>query len=118
MYSKSPTYEKLIALIACMFTLTSCLESIFDRNVPQVNTEKPSSPEEYGDFELQDNVIFIAEAYEDFIVEVIDSTAIVLRNEIDEELYPQVGDIVYCMATKNSPYGFTGRIVSSEVKGK
>lgn len=109
--------KKLIALIACMLTLTSCLESIFDRNVPQVNTEKPSSPEEYGDFELQDNVIFIAEAYEDFIVEVIDSTAIVLRNEIDEELYPQVGDIVYCMATKNSPYGFTGRIVSAEVKG-
>ena len=109
--------KKLIALIACMLTLTSCLESIFDRNVPQVNTEKPSSPEEYGDFELQDNVIFIAEAYEDFIVEVIDSSAIVLRNEIDEELYPQVGDIVYCMATKNSPYGFTGRIVSAEVKG-
>ena len=109
--------KKLIVLIAGMLTLTSCLESIFDRNVPQVNTEKPSSPEEYGDFELQDNVIFIAEAYEDFIVEVIDSTAIVLRNEIDEELYPQVGDIVYCMATKNSPYGFTGRIVSAEVKG-
>ncbi|MBQ3246345.1 MAG: hypothetical protein IJB06_06495 [Bacteroidales bacterium] len=109
--------KKLIALIAYMLTLTSCLESIFDRNVPQVNTEKPSSPEEYGDFELQDNVIFIAEAYEDFIVEVIDSTAIVLRNEINEELYPQVGDIVYCMATKNSPYGFTGRIVSAEVKG-
>ena len=109
--------KKLIVLILGVLSLTSCLESIFDRNVPQVNTEKPSSPEEYGDFELQDNVIFIAEAYEDFIVEVIDSTAIVLRNEIDEELYPQVGDIVYCMATKNSPYGFTGRIVSAEVKG-
>lgn len=109
--------KKLLALILGVLSLTSCLESIFDRNVPQVNTEKPSSPEEYGDFELQDNVIFIAEAYEDFIVEVIDSTAIVLRNEIDEELYPQVGDIVYCMATKNSPYGFTGRIVSAEVKG-
>lgn len=87
-------------------------------SVPQINHQKPASPEEYGEFTLQDNVVFIAEAYEDFIVEVIDSTAIVLRNDIGQDLYPEVGDIIYCMATKNSPYGFTGKVTSIEITGE
>lgn len=86
-------------------------------SAPQINHQKPASPEEYGEFTLQDNVVFIAEAYEDFIVEVIDSTAIVLRNDIGQDLYPQVGDIIYCMATKNSPYGFTGKVTSIKITG-
>lgn len=110
--------KKSLTLVLFLFIFTACFDNLFELKYPKVDIEKPSKPEDYGEFELQENVIFISEAYEDFIVEVIDSTGIILLNEIDSALYPEVGDVVYCVVTKNSPYGFAGRVVSSEVDGK
>ena len=40
-----------------------------------------------------------------------------ISNDIPEELKPEVGDVIYCMVTPNTPNGFAGRVVSLEPGG-
>ena len=106
----------LTILVTFMAVLSSCTENIIN-DMPQTDPDKPSRPEDYGDFVLQDDVKFIAEAYGGYILETIDTAAIIISNDIPEELKPEVGDVIYCMVTPNTPNGFAGRVVSLEPGG-
>jgi hypothetical protein len=106
-----------LILIIFLAALSACTENVVN-DVPPIDSDKPSRPEDYGEFVLQEDVKFIAEAYEDFIVEVIDSTAIVLSNDMPADLKPKVGDVIYCMVTPNSPNGFAGKVVAAQNDGK
>lgn len=71
---------------------------------------------DYGDFTLQDNVVFLSESFADY-VEVVDTLTIRIRNSIPEKYIPENGDIIYCMKNDKSPFGFVGKVKDIE-KGK
>ena len=98
--------RRLLSIITSILLLWSCsLE-----NIGNLNPDEILKPSDYGDFILQENVIFFSESFEEY-VNVIDTLTIKISNKVPEEYIPATGDIIYCMKTMNSPYGFIGRVV-------
>ena len=98
--------RRLLSIITSILLLWSCsLE-----NIGNLNPDEILKPSDYGDFVLQENVIFFSESFEEY-VNVIDTLTIKISNKVPEEYIPATGDIIYCMKTMNSPYGFIGRVV-------
>ena len=54
----------------------------------------------------------MTDALDEYIISSKDSTTIILSDKMPAEYLPTVGDIVYCLNTKATPYGFSGRVVS------
>lgn len=98
--------KRFLSIIASIFLLLSCTPD----NIKDLNPDEILKPSDYGDFVLQENVIFFSESFEEY-VNVIDTLTIKISNKVPEEYIPATGDIIYCMKTKNSPYGFIGRVV-------
>ena len=108
LYSKYHKHMKrIISIIASVLCVCSC--SLFD-DLGGLDIDDILKPSDYGDFVLQENVIFLSESFENH-VDVIDSLTIKIKKSIPEEYIPQNGDIIYCMKTANSPYGFIGRVI-------
>ena len=98
--------KRFLSIIASIFLLLSCTPD----NIKDLNPDEILKPSDYGDFVLHENVIFFSESFEEY-VNVIDTLTIKINNKVPEEYIPATGDIIYCMKTKNSPYGFIGRVV-------
>lgn len=98
--------KRLLSVITSILLLWSCLPE----NIGNLNPDDILKPSDYGDFVLQENVIFFSESFEEY-VNVIDTLTIKISNKVPEEYIPAMGDIIYCMKTMNSPYGFIGRVV-------
>lgn len=98
--------KRLLSVITSILLLWSCLPE----NIGNLNPDDILKPSDYGDFVLQENVIFFSESFEEY-VNVIDTLTIKISNKVPEEYIPATGDIIYCMKTMNSPYGFIGRVV-------
>lgn len=108
LYSKYLKHMKrIISIIASVLCVCSC--SLFD-DLGGLDIDEILKPSDYGEFVLQENVIFLSESFENHL-DVIDSLTIKIKNSIPEEYIPQNGDIIYCMKTANSPYGFIGRVI-------
>ena len=98
--------KRFLSIIASIFLLLSCTPD----NIKNLNPDEILKPSDYGDFVLHENVIFFSESFEEY-VNVIDTLTIKINNKVPEEYIPATGDIIYCMKTKNCPYGFIGRVV-------
>ena len=98
--------KRFMSIIASIFLLLSCTPD----NIKDLNPDEILKPSDYGDFVLHENVIFLSESFEEY-VNVIDTFTIKINNKVPEEYIPATGDIIYCMKTKNCPYGFIGRVV-------
>jgi len=98
--------RRLLFIITSLYLLWACSPD----NTGSLNPDEILKPSDYGDFILQENVIFFSESFEEY-VNVIDTLTIKISNKVPEEYIPATGDIIYCMKTMNSPYGFIGRVV-------
>ena len=98
--------KRFLSIIASIFLLLSCTPD----NIKDLNPDEILKPSDYGDFVLHENVIFLSESFEEY-VNVIDTFTIKINNKVPEEYIPATGDNIYCMKTKNCPYGFIGRVV-------
>lgn len=98
--------RRLLSIITSILLLWSCSPE----NISNINPDEILKPSDYGDFVLHENVIFLSESFEEY-VNVIDTLTIKINNKVPEEYIPAMGDIIYCMKTKNCPYGFIGRVV-------
>ena len=98
--------KRFLSIIASIFLLLSCTPD----NIKDLNPDEILKPSDYGDFVLHENVIFLSESFDEY-VNVIDTFTIKINNKVPEEYIPATGDIIYCMKTKNCPYGFIGRVV-------
>ena len=98
--------RRLLSIITSILLLWSCSPE----NIGNLNPDEILKPSDYGDFVLQENVIFFSESFEEY-VNVIDTLTIKISNKVPEGYIPATGDIIYCMKTMNSPYGFIGRVV-------
>lgn len=99
--------KKIILLLLVIISTISCSEFGFNFG------DLFPKPEEPQDFILQDGVILLTETYGDYI-NIVDELTININNNIPDEYIPEYGEIIYCMKTKNSPYGFFGRVVNIE----
>ena len=102
--------RRLLSIITSILLIWACSPE----NINNLNPDKILKPSDYGDFVLHENVIFLSESLEEY-VNVIDTLTIKINNKVPEEYIPATGDIIYCMKTKNSPYGFIGRVVGIDI---
>jgi len=68
-------------------------------------------PEEYGDFELADNAIFMTEDMTSMFSSVEDGK-IVLSSSAPAESVPEVGAVIICPITEKTPAGLLVKVVS------
>lgn len=109
--------KRLLWIAAALMHICSC--SIEDTEGDGGETLEPEdflTASDYGDFILQDNVVFLSESFADY-VEVVDTLTIRIRNSIPEKYIPENGDIIYCMKNDKSSFGFVGKVKDIE-KGK
>lgn len=99
--------KKFILLIILSLATISCEDLSIDLG------NKPLKPNESIDYIFYDNVVVIDKSHT-CQIEVIDKTTIQIDNSIDIAHFPQEDDIIYCMTSDEVPYGFIGRVISSE----
>ena len=68
-------------------------------------------PEEYGDFELADNAVFMTEDMTSMFSSVEDGK-IVLSSSAPAESVPEVGTVIICPITEKTPAGLLVKVVS------
>lgn len=68
-------------------------------------------PEEYGDFELADNAVFMTEDMTSMFSSVEDGK-IVIPASVSAESVPEVGTVIICPITEKTPAGLLVKVVS------
>lgn len=97
--------KKLFISLLLLLVSVSCTEvdTGKDVNTPPHNDS--------AEFSFYDHVILFDKSYASSI-DVVDATTINIDNSIDDEHYPQIGNIIYCTNNNDTPYGFIGRVVA------
>lgn len=105
--------KKLIVLIACMLTLTSCLEHLLGNDEKIEGFEHPvtETTDEYTiTYQYKEDVIVLTEKAQDFLVKVEADTILYFSSSTPEAILPEVGEVISSRVSDKLPYGL-GNVV-------
>ena len=94
----------LFALLAVIATLTGC-DLLEDKPITEDTLES------IFEYELNDNVRFYGDELSEHISLINDTTMLIVASMPSEHV-PQIGDVILCPSTENTPRGFLRRVSS------
>ena len=101
----------LVLLFSALIAIISCDKTGSGDDPSQEGDGPGNIPEEYGDFELADNAIFMTEDMTSMFSSVEDGK-IVLSASAPAESVPEVGTVIICPITEKTPAGLLVKVVS------
>ncbi len=101
----------LVLLFSALIAIISCDKTGSGDDPSQEGDGPGNIPEEYGDFELADNAVFMTEDMTSMFSSVEDGK-IVLSASAPAESVPEVGTVIICPITEKTPAGLLVKVVS------
>lgn len=105
--------KKLIVLIVCMLTLTSCLKHLLGNDDKVEGFEHPvtETTDEYSiTYQYKEDVIVLTEKDQDYLLKVEADTILYFSSSTPESILPEVGEVVSSRVSDKLPYGL-GNVV-------
>ena len=103
----------LVLLFSALIAIISCDKTGSGDDPSQEGDGPGNIPEEYGDFELADNAVFMTEDMTSIFVSVEDGK-IVFSASAPAESVPAVGTVIICPLTEKTPAGLLVKVVAVE----